>query len=118
MPPDPLYSHDYRLTLHTSSPTPPPVEAAFLFITAHRLAGQTPAQITHAQTLGGTLRAISVYPQEGRTKRRLTKAQSRPKRKEYRKIINDLLHLLQCDDGIDLPQFTRTVKAAKRILEK
>jgi len=118
MHPPPLHSHSFHLILHTSNPTPPSTQEAFDLITAHRIAGSTPDQITHAQTLGGTLRALSVHASEGQTKRGLTKAQSRPKRKEYKAIIRTLLALIHCEDDLNMDDVERAIRQAKSILEK
>jgi hypothetical protein len=120
MHPPPLYSHSFHLTLHTSNPTPPSTQDAFDLITAHRIAGRTPDQITHAQTLGGTLRALSVHASEGQAKRSERKGtnDARPSRKQYKAIIRNLLRVMQCENGLDLYEFTAALEQAKNILEK
>ena len=116
MHPPPLHSHPFTLTLHTSTPTPPTVQEAFDLITAHRIQGATMAEIDHAQTLGGTLRALSVHPAKGQAKRRDPDAPPRPKRKEYKAIIRTLLALIHCDDELDMDDVERAIGQAKRIL--
>ena len=118
MQPPPLHPHSFHLILHTSNPTPPSTQEAFDLITAHRIAGRTTDQITHAQTLGGTLRALSVHASEGQTKRQQPDAQSRPKRKEYKAIIRTLLALIHCEDDLNMDDVERAIKAAQRILKK
>jgi hypothetical protein len=116
MHPPPLHPHPFTLTLHTSSATPPTVQAAFDLIIAHRIEGATPAQIADAQTLGGTLRALSVHPAKGQTKRRDPDTPPRPTRKQYKAIIRTLLALIHCDEELDMDDVERAIGQAKRIL--
>jgi hypothetical protein len=92
------------------------VQAAFDLIVTHRIEGATPAQIADAQTLGGTLRALSVHPVKGQAKSTPKNGQPRPKRKEYKAIIRTLLALIHCDDELDMDDVERAIGQAKRIL--
>jgi hypothetical protein len=117
----PLHSYPFTLTLHTSSATPPTVQAAFDLVMAHRIEGVDPALVVEAQTLGGTLRALSVHPVhpvKGQAKRRDPDAPPRPKRKEYKAIIRTLLALIHCDDELDMDDVERAIGQAKRLLKK
>jgi len=116
--PAPIYAHPFTLVLHTSNATPPTTEEAFDFVAAHRITGMTPAQIVQAQTLNGTLRAMSVYPVEGQTKRQAPKSPPRPKRQEYRQTIRTLLALIHCESTLELEGMVQAVKQAKRLLKK
>jgi hypothetical protein len=116
MQPPPLHSHPFTLTLHTSSANTPTVQEAFDLIVSHRIEGATMAEIDHAQTLGGTLRALSVHPAKGQAKRQQPDAPPRPKRKEYKAIIRTLLALIHCDDELDMDDVERAIGQAKRIL--
>jgi hypothetical protein len=118
MIPPPLHSHSFKLTLHTSNATPPTAKEAFDLITAHRIEGAIPAQVVQAQTLGGTLRALSVHAAEGQTKRRDPDAPRRPKRREYRVMLNRLVELVQFENQISFTEFAEVVEQAKRLIEK
>jgi len=114
----PLHSHPFTLTLHTSTPTPPTCKEAFDLVISHRIEGVDPAMVVEAQTLGGTLRALSVHPVKGQAKRRDPNAPPRPKRKEYKAIIRTLLALIHCDDELDMDDVKRAIGQAKRLLKK
>ena len=114
----PVYSHPFTLILHTSHPTPPTVGEAFGLVTAHRIAGVTPALVVDAQTLSGTLRALSVHPVEGQTKSRDPDAPPRPKRRDYKDTIRTLLALIHCEDELDMDEVERAIRQAKRLIKK
>ncbi len=116
MQPPPLYSHSFHLILHTSNPTPPSVQSAFDLITAHRIAGWTPDEITHAQTLGGTLRALSVHASEGQTKS--ARYFQRPSRKQYKQMIRRMVGVLDFTDELSIDSLAELVVEAKALLQK
>jgi hypothetical protein len=118
IPTHPVYSHPFTLILHTSNPTPPTVGDAFGLVTAHRIAGATPALVVDAQTLSGTLRAVSIHPAEGQTKSRDPDAPPRPKRREYKDTIRTLLALIHCEDELNMDDVERAIRQAKRLIKK
>jgi hypothetical protein len=116
MNPPPLYPHPFTLTLHTSNPTPPTVQEAFDLIIAHRIEGATPAQIANAQTLGGTLRALSVHASEGQAKS--TRYFQRPSRKQYRQMLKRMVRVLDFTDELSMNSLAELVMEAKTLLQK
>jgi hypothetical protein len=117
-PTPPVYSHPFTLILHTSNPTPPTITDAFGLVTAHRIKGATPALVVDAQTLSGTLRAVSVHASEGQAKRQDSDCPPRPKRREYKDTIRTLLALIHCEDELDMDDVERAIRQAKRLLKK
>jgi hypothetical protein len=118
LPTPPVYSHPFTLILHTSNPKPPTTKESLDLILAGRVEGQTPEQIAHAQTLSGTLRALSVHASEGQTKRQDSDCPPRPKRREYKDTIRTLLALIHCEDELDMDDVECAIRQAKRLLKK
>ena len=115
MTPPPLHSHPFNLTLHTSNATPPTAKEAFDLITAHRIPGATLAQITQAQTLGGTLRALSVHPAKGQAKR--AQIFHRPNRKQYRQMLRRMVRVMDFTDELSIDSLADLVAEAKTLLK-